>query len=76
MILVVKSCLHNVVTLVFQKLQAAAKKEFVGDNMDLEDSTKAMDFLNKASVSSKIDELLTEGNLSQEDLVLVRRYST
>ena len=39
-------------------------------------STKAVDFLNKASVSSKIDELLKEGNLSPENSVLVRRYNT
>ena len=59
--------------IILQKLQAAKKKEFLGDNMDMEASTKAVDFLKKASVSTKIDRLLAEESLGPENSVLVRR---
>ena len=57
----------------FQKLQAAKKKEFMGDHMDMSASRKAMEILNKPAVKAKIEQLLTEGELRPENRVLVRR---
>ena len=41
--------------------------------MDMAASKRAMDFLNKPAVISKIDQLLSEGDLKPEQRVLVRR---
>ena len=54
-------------------MQAAKKKEYIGDNMDTRESEKAIDFLNRDSIKEEIDKILTEGNPSVEQSVLVRR---
>ena len=54
-------------------MQAAKKKEYIGDNMDTRESEKAIDFLNRESIKEAIDKILTEGDLGVEQAVLVRR---
>lgn len=55
-------------------MQAAKKKEYLGDNMDTNESEKVIDFLNKPNIKERIDEILTEGNPSTEQAILVRRW--
>ena len=56
-----------------QKLQAAKKKEYLGDYMDMKASSRAMEFLNRLDIQQRMDDLLTRGSLKPEERIQVRR---
>ena len=56
-----------------QKLQAAKKKEFLGDYMDMKASSRAMDFLNRPDIIQRMDDLLSRGSMKPEERIQVRR---